>query len=44
MLGRINMRGFFGSPLVVLGKSPKLTCNCSIGHGLGSADQGPCCF
>ena len=37
--GRINMRGFLSSPLVVVGKGLKLTRNRSVGHGLGSAKQ-----
>jgi hypothetical protein len=42
--GRINMRGFFCSPLEVVGKGLKLTRNRSVGHGLGSAKQNLCCF
>jgi hypothetical protein len=41
-LGLINMRSFLSSPLVVVGKSPKLTRNRSVGHGLGSAEKSPC--
>jgi hypothetical protein len=32
------------SPLVVVGKGLELTRNRLIGHGLGSAEQRPCCF
>jgi hypothetical protein len=42
--GRINMRSFLSSPLVVVGKGLKLTRNRSVGHGLGSAEQSPCCL
>ena len=42
--GRINMRSFLGSLLVVVGKGLKLTRNHSVGHGLGSAKQNLCCF
>jgi hypothetical protein len=35
--GRIGMRGFLSSPLVVVGKGLKLIRNHSVGHGLGSA-------
>jgi sulfane dehydrogenase subunit SoxC len=42
--GRINMRGFLSSPLVVFGKGLKLTRNRTVGHGLGSAKQSLCCF
>jgi hypothetical protein len=42
--GRINMRGFLSSPLVVVGKGLKLTRNRSVGNGLGSAKQSLCCF
>jgi hypothetical protein len=42
--GRINMRGFLSSPLVVVGKCLKLTRNRSVGHGSGSAEQSLCCF
>ena len=42
--GCINMRSFFSSPLVVIGKGLKLTRNRSVGHGLGSAEQSPCCL
>jgi len=38
------MRSFVGSPLVVVGQSPKLTRNRSVGHGFGSAEQSLCCF
>jgi hypothetical protein len=38
---RINMRSFLSSPLVVVGKSLKLTRNRSIGHGLGGAKLDP---
>ena len=42
--GRINMRSFLSSPLVVVGKGLKLIRNRSVGHGLGSAEQSLCCF
>jgi hypothetical protein len=42
--GRVNMRGFLGSPLVVVGKGLELTRNGPVGHGLGSAKQSLCCF
>jgi hypothetical protein len=42
--GRIGMRSFLGSPLVVVGKGLKLTRNRPVGHGLGSAEQSPCSF
>jgi hypothetical protein len=42
--GRINMRSFLSSPLVVVGKGLKLTRNRSVGHGLGGAEQSPCCL
>jgi len=42
--GRINVRSFLSSPLVVVGKGLKLTRNRSVGHGLGSAEQSLCCF
>jgi len=42
--GRINMRSFLSSPLVVVGKGIELTRNRSVGHGLGSAEQSPCCL
>src|SRR6266850_295371 len=32
------------SPLVVVGKGLKLTRYRSVGHGLGSAEQSPCCL
>jgi hypothetical protein len=35
---------FSSPPLVVVGKGFKLTRNRSVGHGLGSAKQSPCCF
>jgi hypothetical protein len=34
----------FSPPLVVVGKGLELTRNRSVGHGLGSAEQGLCCF
>jgi hypothetical protein len=40
--GRINMRSFLGSPLVVVGKGFELTGNRPVGHGLGSAEQSLC--
>jgi hypothetical protein len=40
-LSRIGVRGFFSSPLVVLGKRLELTRNPSVSHVLGSAEQGP---
>jgi hypothetical protein len=40
--GRINMRGFLSPPLEVVGKGPKLTCNRSVGQGLGSTKQSLC--
>jgi hypothetical protein len=42
--GRINMRSFLSSPLVVVGKGHKLTRNRSVGHGFGSAEQSLCCL
>jgi hypothetical protein len=42
--GRINMRSFLSSPLVVVGKGPKLARNRLVSHGLGSAKQSPCCL
>ena len=42
--GRINMRSFLSSLLVVVGKGLKLTCNRSVSHGLGSAEQSLSCF
>jgi hypothetical protein len=42
--GRINMRSFLSSPLVVVGKGIKLIRNRSVGHGLGSTEQSLCCF
>jgi len=42
--GRINVRSFLSSPLVVVGKGLKLTRNRSVGHGFGSAEQSLCCF
>jgi hypothetical protein len=41
--GRINMRSFLSSLLVVVGKGLKLTRNRSVSHGLGSAEQSLCC-
>jgi hypothetical protein len=43
-LGRINMRSFLSSLLVIVGKGLKLTRNRSISHGFGSAEQSLCCF
>jgi hypothetical protein len=43
-LGRIIMRSFLSSPLVVVGKGLKLTRNRSVCHGFGSAEQSPCCL
>jgi hypothetical protein len=43
-LGRINLRSLQSSPLVIVSKSLELTRNCLIGHGLGCAEQRPCCF
>jgi hypothetical protein len=37
--GRINMRGFLGSPPVIIGKGLKLTRNCLVGHALGRASK-----
>jgi hypothetical protein len=42
--GRINMRSFLSPPLVVVGKSSKLTGNRCVGHGFGSAQQSLCCI
>jgi hypothetical protein len=42
--GRINMRGFLSTPLVVVGKGLKLTLNRPVGHGLSGAEQSLCCF
>jgi hypothetical protein len=42
--GCINMRSFLSSPLVVVGKGLKLARDRSVGHGLGSAEQSPCCL
>jgi hypothetical protein len=42
--GRINLRSFLTSPLIVVGESLKLTRNRSVGHSFGSAEQGLCCF
>jgi hypothetical protein len=41
---RINMRGFLGSPLVIVGKGLKLTSNRLVGDALGRAKQSLCCF
>jgi hypothetical protein len=43
-LSPISMRGFLGSPLIVLGKRLKLTRNVLVGHCSGSAEQSLCCF
>jgi hypothetical protein len=43
-LSRIGVRGFFSSPLVVLGKRLELIRDPSVSHFLGSAEQGPRCF
>src|SRR3954452_18852279 len=42
--GRINKRRVLSSPLVVVGKGLEVTRNRPVGHGLGSAEQGLCCF
>jgi hypothetical protein len=42
--GRINVRSFLSSPLIVLGKRLKLTRNVLVGHCLGSAEQSLSCF
>ena len=42
--GRIGMRSFLSSPLVVVGKGLKLPRNGCVGHGLGGAEQSPCCL
>jgi hypothetical protein len=42
--GRINMRSFPSSLLVVVGKGLKLTRNRPVSHGLGSAEQSLCCL
>jgi hypothetical protein len=42
--GCIIVRSFLGSPLVVVGKSLKLSSNRSVSHGSGSAEQSLCCF
>jgi len=42
--GRISMRSFLGSPLVVVGESLKLARNRSVGHGLDSAEQALCYY
>ena len=39
-----STRSFLSSPLVVVGKGLKLTHSRIVGHGLGSAEQRPCCF
>ena len=39
--GRIGVRGFFSSPLVILGKRLELTRNPWVSHVFGSAEQGP---
>jgi hypothetical protein len=38
------MRSLLSSPLEVVGKGLKLTRNRSVDHGLGNAEQSPCCF
>ena len=35
---------FLNSPLVVVGKDFKLTCNRSVSHGLGSTERRLRCF
>jgi hypothetical protein len=40
-LSCIGVRGFFSSPLVVVGKRLKLARNPSVSHVLGSAEQSP---
>jgi hypothetical protein len=42
--GRINVRSFVSSPLIVLGKRLKLIRNVLVGHCLGSAEQSLSCF
>jgi hypothetical protein len=42
--GRINMRSFLSSLLVIVGKGLELTRNRPVSHGLGSAEQSLCCF
>jgi hypothetical protein len=42
--GRINMRSFLGSLLVIVGKGLKLTRYRRVSHGLGSAEQSLCRF
>ena len=39
--GRINLRSFLSSPLIVVGKCLKLTCDRLVGHASGSAKQSP---
>ena len=39
-----STRSFLSSPLVVVGKGLKLTHSRIVGHGLGGAEQRPCCF
>ena len=43
-LSPISMRGFIGSPFVILGKCLELTRNSWVGHGLGCAEQSLRCF
>ena len=43
-LGRINMRSFLGSPLVVVRKGLKLTRNRSVAHSSSRAQQSLGCF
>jgi hypothetical protein len=42
--GRINMRSFLGSLLVIVGKGLKLTRYRWVSHGLGRAEQSLCRF
>jgi hypothetical protein len=36
------MRGFIGSPLIVVGKGFELSRNRQVAHGLGRPKQSPC--
>jgi hypothetical protein len=40
----VNMRGFLGSPLVVVRKGLKLIRNRSVGHGSGDAEKSLRCL
>src|SRR5215831_3355563 len=42
--GRVDLRNFHSSPLIVVGKGLKLTRNRVVGHGLGNAKQTSRCF